>query len=119
MLCYFLRKSEPCRSDQAAVEPPVLRHDLVHGLIMALNCRAVVMGGAALDAHLADQVLIGMALAAGCSEVSVECVTRHLETNLDVIRTLLGVESVLTPGKQGWMLRLQGLAWEPQYQESL
>jgi len=41
--------------------------------------------GAALDAHLADQILVPMAFAAGESRFTVERVTQHLETNAWVI----------------------------------
>ena len=41
--------------------------------------------GAALDLHLADQIIVPLALAAGRSTVSVEQVSRHLETNAWVI----------------------------------
>ncbi len=41
--------------------------------------------GAALDAHLADQVLVPLALASGPSSFSAERASRHLETNAWVI----------------------------------
>jgi RNA 3'-terminal phosphate cyclase (ATP) len=41
--------------------------------------------GAAVDAHLADQILIPLALATGPSVLSTERVTLHLETNAWVI----------------------------------
>ena len=41
--------------------------------------------GAALDLHLADQIVVPLALAAGRSQVSVERITPHLETNAWVI----------------------------------
>ena len=42
--------------------------------------------GAAVDRHLADQLLLPLSLAAGPSRFTVEQVTRHLETNAWVIR---------------------------------
>jgi len=41
--------------------------------------------GAALDQHLADQIVVPLALAAGRSKISVERISRHLETNAWVI----------------------------------
>lgn len=41
--------------------------------------------GAALDLHLADQIVLPLALAAGRSILSVERISRHLETNAWVI----------------------------------
>ena len=41
--------------------------------------------GAALDLHLADQIVVPLALAAGQSKVSVERISRHLETNAWVV----------------------------------
>lgn len=41
--------------------------------------------GAALDAHLADQLVVAAALARGRSEFSVESITRHLATNAWVV----------------------------------
>jgi RNA 3'-terminal phosphate cyclase (ATP) len=41
--------------------------------------------GAALDLHLADQVLLPLAFAGGPSQLSAECVTGHLETNAWVV----------------------------------
>jgi RNA 3'-terminal phosphate cyclase (ATP) len=45
--------------------------------------------GAAVDRHLADQLVLPMALASGRSEMSVECVTTHLLTNTHVIRQFI------------------------------
>jgi RNA 3'-terminal phosphate cyclase (ATP) len=43
-------------------------------------------GGAAVDRHLADQLLLPLSFAAGPSRFVVEQVTRHLETNAWVIQ---------------------------------
>ena len=42
--------------------------------------------GAPVDKHLADQIILPMAVAEGRSEMIVECVTSHLLTNAHVIR---------------------------------
>jgi RNA 3'-terminal phosphate cyclase (ATP) len=41
--------------------------------------------GAALDCHLADQLVLPLALAGGVSRFSVERVSRHLTTNIWVV----------------------------------
>jgi RNA 3'-terminal phosphate cyclase (ATP) len=48
--------------------------------------------GAATDRHLADQVVLTMALACGRSEMTIERVTKHLLTNVHVIRQFLPVK---------------------------
>jgi RNA 3'-phosphate cyclase len=47
-------------------------------------------GGAAVDRHLADQILIYLALAKGPSRFTTEAVTSHLITNVWVIEQFLG-----------------------------
>jgi RNA 3'-terminal phosphate cyclase (ATP) len=42
--------------------------------------------GAAVDEHLADQLVIPLALAEGKSVLAVEAVTSHLRTNIEVVR---------------------------------
>lgn len=49
--------------------------------------------GAALDAHLGDQILAALALADGSSRYTVERITRHLETNAWVVE-LFGIADV-------------------------
>jgi RNA 3'-phosphate cyclase len=46
--------------------------------------------GAALDRHLADQILLYLALARGASRFTTEAVTRHLFTNIWVIEQFYG-----------------------------
>lgn len=45
--------------------------------------------GAAVDRHLADQLVLPMALAEGRSEMAIECITSHLLTNVHVIRQFI------------------------------
>ena len=45
--------------------------------------------GAAVDAHLADQIVLPLALAEGSSVFSIPASTSHLLTNIDVIRAFL------------------------------
>ena len=46
-------------------------------------------GGAAVDPHSADQILLPLALAPGRSEFTVSEVTEHLRTNVDTIAAFL------------------------------
>ena len=70
---------------------------------------------AGVDRHLADQILLYAALAAGPTTLSTEAVTRHLLTNIWVIRQFLDVSievagALLQPGT----LRIQGLGYRLQ-----
>jgi RNA 3'-terminal phosphate cyclase (ATP) len=55
--------------------------------------------GAALDRHLADQILLPLACAAGTSRFSVERVTAHIETNASVIGQFGMAEIAVAPGE--------------------
>jgi RNA 3'-terminal phosphate cyclase (ATP) len=59
--------------------------------------------GAALDRHLADQMLIYLALAEGPSTLTIEAVTSHLLSNVWVIEQFLGprFEVLGNPGERG------------------
>lgn len=53
---------------------------------------ASIRSNAALDRWMSDQILIFLALADGRSEIKVEEVTEHCQTNIRVIEQVLGVE---------------------------
>jgi RNA 3'-terminal phosphate cyclase (ATP) len=55
---------------------------------------------AAVDAHGADQLLLPLALADGPSEYTVAEVTRHLTTNIDIIRRFIE-RDISCEGKEG------------------
>jgi RNA 3'-phosphate cyclase len=57
-------------------------------------------GDALVDAHSADQLVLPMALAEGASEYRVAEVTRHLTTNLSVIRRFLE-RDIVCAGEEG------------------
>jgi RNA 3'-terminal phosphate cyclase (ATP) len=57
--------------------------------------------GAAVDQHLADQLLLPLALAHGRSRFSADAVTQHLLTNADVIRHFLPDCVIEIKGKKG------------------
>jgi RNA 3'-phosphate cyclase len=54
----------------------------------------------AMEPHLADQLLLPLALAAGTSEFTVARVTRHLLTNAEVIRIFLPAAQVEVQGSE-------------------
>lgn len=60
---------------------------------------------AAVDRHMADQLMVFMAVAGG--EIRVPEVTDHLQTNIEVVRRFSD-EIVLKEGKDGILIRLQG-----------
>ena len=62
--------------------------------------------GASLDLHLADQILLYLALARGESRFTTSRITNHLLTNLDVIKRFLEVEVDVrgTPGRPGLVI---------------
>ncbi len=62
--------------------------------------KAFHAGGAPVDAHLADQLLLPMALAAGRSEFRTQRVTSHLLTNAHVIRQFIPVRIEIS-GQEG------------------
>ena len=45
-----------------------------------------------MDPHLADQLILPMAMAEGTSRIHTSAITRHLVTNVEVVRVFLPVE---------------------------
>ena len=71
----------------------------------AENFRA---SGAAVDEHLADQVLLPLALARGGS-FTTTAPSSHTRTNLDTIRKFLQTHITLTPATPGqWLVEVEG-----------
>ncbi|BCR06754.1 ribosomal subunit interface protein [Desulfuromonas versatilis] len=70
--------------------------------------------GGAIDEHLADQLLLPLALAEGRSELRTARVTEHLLTNAWVIRQFLPADIVIeeAPGRAG-LVRIDGCGWPP------
>jgi len=69
-------------------------------------CEALLthhMDGAPVDPHLADQILVPLALAGGKSVFRTPQITQHLITNADVIRAFIDAKIVIdgTEGKPG------------------
>jgi len=69
---------------------------------------------AAVDLHLADQILLYAALAAGKSVILAEATTEHLRTNIWVIRQFLDVEMTVE-GDGPVLIRVQGVGFAPEY----
>jgi len=63
--------------------------------------------GATVDRHLADQLIIFAALAAGTSVFRLPQVTDHVPTNLWLVETILGARTHL----EGHQLRIQGIGY--------
>ncbi len=75
--------------------------------------RSFLASGAAVDRHLADQILIYAALAAGQTTLSTEAVSRHLLTNIWVLGRLLGV-AIQVDGAEGTpgTVQVQGIGFQ-------
>jgi RNA 3'-terminal phosphate cyclase (ATP) len=73
---------------------------------------AFLATGAAVDEHLADQLLLPLALAGGESEIATCRVTQHLLTNAEVVRQFLPVE-IEVEGRLGepGVVRVAGRGW--------
>jgi RNA 3'-terminal phosphate cyclase (ATP) len=57
--------------------------------------------GAALDRHLANQIVVPLALAPGPSTFTVESISRHLETNAWVIELFGLAQILMEKGERG------------------
>jgi RNA 3'-terminal phosphate cyclase (ATP) len=73
--------------------------------------------GAAVDAHLADQLLLPMALARGRSGFTTDRLTRHTLTQAELLRHWLGVhiEIMGDEGRPG-RVSVEGVGWSRQRQ---
>lgn len=65
---------------------------------VAARVREYLESGAAVDSHLADQLLVPMALAAG-GRFTTLCPTRHARTNIRIIETFLPVRFDVSRGE--------------------
>jgi RNA 3'-terminal phosphate cyclase (ATP) len=63
--------------------------------------------GATTDRHLADQLILFAALAAGTSEYTIPAVTEHVTANLWLVQKMLGVEAHL----EGKIVRVEGIGY--------
>jgi RNA 3'-terminal phosphate cyclase (ATP) len=67
--------------------------------------RAWLASGAAVGEHLADQLVLPLALAGGGS-FTTHVQSSHLTTNLDVIERFLPVRAQVEPAGRGWRVSL-------------
>jgi RNA 3'-terminal phosphate cyclase (ATP) len=65
--------------------------------------------GATVDRHLADQVIIFAALAAGTSTFRLPQITDHVQTNIWLVETILGA----TVHLDGQLLHVEGVGYAP------
>lgn len=74
---------------------------------------AFVDNKVAVDEHLADQLLLPMALAHGRSSFTTHVITQHTLTNAALLQQLLGVDTQIDgkPGQPG-QLTVTGINWE-------
>ena len=76
--------------------------------IAELVCKSLVedlRSGATTDRHLADQLILFAALAVGTTEYSIPTLTEHVQSNLWLVKEILGVESRL----DGNRLTIEGI----------
>jgi RNA 3'-terminal phosphate cyclase (ATP) len=70
--------------------------------------------GAAVDAHLADQLLVPMALAHGVSSFTTDRLTQHTLTHVELLRQWLGVDIGLSASlDQPGRITVQGIGFVP------
>jgi RNA 3'-phosphate cyclase len=76
---------------------------------------AFLASGAAIDEHLADQLLLPLAMAPGHSTLHTACITQHLETNADIIRRFLPAKIDIDGARgQPGLVRIAGMSdWRP------
>lgn len=73
----------------------------------AVDClRAHQASGAALDLHLADQILLPLAFAGGVSEFTLPRISRHLETNARIIEQF-GTARIFLTSEIGGVARVR------------
>ena len=66
--------------------------------------------GAAVDRHLADQLVLFAALAAGETRYRIPGMTDHIESNLWLVETMLGAR----PAREGNVIAIEGIGFVPQ-----
>ncbi|MCS7145638.1 MAG: RNA 3'-terminal phosphate cyclase [Nitrososphaerota archaeon] len=70
--------------------------------------------GAPIDKHLADQLIIWMALADGESRIRTSAITSHTATGVDVVGSLTGAEfGVKEEGPKGALISCRGIGLRP------
>jgi RNA 3'-phosphate cyclase len=83
------------------------------GAEAGMRLREFLSSAATVDAHLADQLLVYAALAAGTTTFVTTEATGHLRTNALVIERMLGVPTEITHSAEGVRVSLTGLGLAP------
>ena len=66
-----------------------------------------LLAGATVDRHLADQLILFAGLARGTTEYSIPCMTEHVETNLWLVKEILGAKTF----QKGTQVRVEGIGF--------
>lgn len=70
-------------------------------------------GKGAADPHLADQIILPIALGYGESAISTTEISGHLRTNMEVIKKFLDVKFSLQEDRQrGWLIKVEGVSFK-------
>lgn len=79
------------------------------GRYVARNLLEDLVTGATVDRYLADQLVFYAALADGVSEYRIPRLTEHVETNLWLVKTILGVKTEVNNN----LVKIQGAGYYP------
>ncbi len=90
-----------------AGEPRRTSEDI--GRYVARNLVEDLATGATVDRYLADQLIFYAALADGVSEYRIPKLTEHVETNLWLVETILGVKTEVNNN----LVKIQGIGYYP------
>ena len=77
------------------------------GAQVAQMLLADLMSGATVDRHLADQLILFAGLARGATEYTIPYMTEHVETNLWLVRKILGAKTF----QEGMRVRVEGIGF--------
>jgi RNA 3'-terminal phosphate cyclase (ATP) len=77
------------------------------------SLREDLAAGATADRHLADQLILFAALAAGETRYRIPMLTDHVESNLWLVETMLGVRTA----REGNVIAVGGIGLAPQGDE--
>ena len=79
------------------------------GRLVARMLMEDLASGSSVDRFLADQLIVFTALAHGKSRFRIPKITEHVETNLWLVRTILGVRAKL----EDLWVEVEGIGYEP------
>jgi len=110
-LALYAETSSRCiiGADRAG-EPRRISEDI--GSSVAISLLEDLSTRATVDRYLADQLIFYAALADGVSEYRIPRLTEHVETNLWLVETILGVQTEVDKN----LLKIQGIGYSPTVQ---